>query len=82
MDGRRGELPEWYDWAVSANAGEVANFTWATSKHKLEKAGIHASETAWVGTEFDAELDNNGTIDELFAQVKSLVQGHPVSKVA
>ena len=79
---KRGELPEWYDWAVSANAGEVANFTWATSKHKLEKAGIHASETAWVGTEFDAELDNNGTIDELFAQVKSLVQGHPVSKVA
>jgi hypothetical protein len=64
---------------VSANAGEVANFTWATSKGKLEKAGIHASETAWVGTKFDAELDNNGTIDDLFEQVKGLVQDHLVS---
>ena len=71
---KRGELPEWYDWAVSANAGEVANFTWATSKSKLEKAGIHASETAWVGTKFDAELDNNGTIDDLYEQVRGLVQ--------
>ena len=72
---KRGELPEWYDWAVSANAGETGNFTWATSKSKLEKAGIHASETAWVGTKFDAELDNNGTIDDLFEQVRGLVQG-------
>ena len=70
----RGPEPEWYEWAVSANKGEVHNFTWATSKAKLEKAGIHASETAWVGTEFDAVMDNNGTIDDLFAQVKGLVQ--------
>ena len=72
----RGAEPEWYDWAVSANAGETGNFTWATSKTKLEKAGIHASETAWVGTKFDHVLDNNGTIDDLFAQVKDLVPGH------
>ena len=69
----RGPEPEWYDWAVSANSGEVANFTWATSKTKLEKVGIHASETAWVGTKFDHVFDNNGSIDDLFAQVKSLV---------
>jgi hypothetical protein len=72
----RGELPEWYDWAVSANAGERGNLTWATSKSKLEKAGIHASETAWVGTKFDAVLDNNSTIDDLFEQVKDLVPSH------
>ena len=76
----RGPEPEWYDWAVSANAGEHGNFTWATSKTKLEKAGIHASETAWVGTKFDAVLDNNSSIDDLFAQVKDLVQDHPASK--
>jgi hypothetical protein len=76
---KRGELPDWYEWAVSANAGEVQNFNWSTSKSKLEKAGIHASETAWVGTKFDAELDNNGTIDELFEQVKGLVQDHLAS---
>ena len=73
---RRGELPEWYDWALSANAGERANFTWATSKSKLEKAGIHASETAWVGTDFDAVLTNDSSIDDLFAKVKDLVLNH------
>jgi hypothetical protein len=72
----RGPEPEWYDWAVSANSGERANFSWATSKTKLEKAGIHASETAWVGTKFDHILDNNGDIDDLFAQVKDLVPNH------
>ena len=40
----------------------------------LEKFKIHASETAWVGTDFNAVLDNNGSIDELFTQVKNLVQ--------
>jgi hypothetical protein len=78
---KRGDLPEWYDWAVSANAGEVANFSWATSKGKLEKAGIHASETAWVGTKFDYVLSNDGSIDELFAQVKGLVQD-PLASIA
>ena len=69
----RGPEPEWYDWAVDANRGEVGNFSWATSRSKLEKAGIHASETAWVGTDFDAILDNNRSIDDLFSQVKGLV---------
>jgi hypothetical protein len=72
----RGAEPEWYDWAVSANAGEKNNMNWSISKYNLEKASIHASETAWVGTKFDYVLDNNGTIDDLFAQVKDLVPGH------
>ena len=72
----RGEEPDWYEDAINANRGEVGNFSWSTSRSKLEKAGIHASETAWVGTKFDAILDNNGSIDDLFAQVKGLVQDH------
>jgi hypothetical protein len=71
---KRGELPSWYNDALSANKGEIQNFTWATSKTRLEKAGIHASETAWVGTEFDAILENDSSMDELFAKVKDLVQ--------
>lgn len=70
---QRGELPEWYDAAVSMNRGGVGNMTWATSKHKIEKLGIHASETAWVGTQFDYILDNNATIDDLYTTIKSLV---------
>jgi hypothetical protein len=70
---KRGPEPEWYDWAESANRGEVANFSWATSKSKLEKAGIHASETAWVGGNIDVTIGNDGTIDELFEAIKQQI---------
>jgi dephospho-CoA kinase len=42
--------------------------------------GVHASETSWVGTQFDVVLDNNGTLDDLYQQVKRLVQDHPPAK--
>lgn len=73
----RGPEPEWYDSAISVNRGDRGNMTWATGKSKLEKLGIHSSETAWVGTEFDAIMDNNTTIDDLFAQVYSLISPEP-----
>ena len=76
---KRGELPEWYDAAVSMNKGEVGNMSWSISKEKIAKLGIHASETAWVGTKFDAELDNNGSIDDLYTHVKNLVSSHLVA---
>ena len=69
----RGPEPSWYDSAVSFNKGPNGNDSWSLSKERLEKQGIHASETAWVGTKFDAVLDNNTSIDDLFAQVKDLV---------
>ena len=71
---QRGALPEWYEAALSFNKGERGNMTWAISRHKLDTLKIHASETSWVGTTFDAVIDNNGTIEELYTQVKSLVQ--------
>ena len=74
---KRGELPYWYDWALSVNKGEIANFTWATSRAKLEQAGIHASETAWVGTDFDAVLENDSSIDDLYTKIRDLVQDRP-----
>ena len=70
---KRGDLPEWYETAAAANQGKNV----AVQELKMKK--IHASETAWVGTEFDYELDNNSSIDELFEQVKNLVQDHLVS---
>ena len=72
----RGPEPKWYEAAASVNRGPDGNPTWSLSKKKLEKLGIHASETSWVGTKFDAVLDNNGTMDELYQQVKSLVTNH------
>ena len=75
----RGPEPEWYDAAISMNRGDRGNMTWALSKAKMEDLKIHASETAWVGTDFDAVLDNNGNIDDLFTQVKGLVSNLPAS---
>jgi hypothetical protein len=76
----RGAEPEWYDAAVSQNRGPNGNSTWALSGRRLEQLGVHASETSWVGTQFDVVLDNNGTLDDLYQQVKRLVQDHPLAK--
>ena len=76
----RGPEPEWYDAAESVNRGPDANPSWSLSQRRLKKLQIHASETAWVGTDFDAVLDNNGTLDDLYRQVKNLVQDPPCAK--
>lgn len=75
----RGPEPDWYQDAVNANAGS-SNMSWLISKTKLERQGIHASETAWVGTEFDAVLNNNHSVDTLYQQVTHLVQGRLPAK--
>jgi hypothetical protein len=76
----RGAEPEWYNAAISRNRGPNGNSTWALSGRQLEQLGVHASETAWVGTKFDAVLDNNGTLDDLYQQIMHLVQGRPAAK--
>ena len=63
----RGVQPHWHSIAIKANRGDTKAQTW------LKEEGIHASETSWVGTAFDAVLDNNATIDDLYKQVKNLV---------
>jgi hypothetical protein len=79
---KRGNDPEWYEAAESMNRGPDGNTSWALSKNKIEKLGIHASETAWVGQAIDVVVDNNSTIDDLFAQIKNLVQDPLVAKAA
>ena len=69
---QRGNLPDWYQVALDANAGH----NYAVQELKMRK--IHASETAWVGTDFDAILDNNHTIDNLYKQA-ALIISHEVS---
>jgi hypothetical protein len=70
----RGPEPAWFELAETVNRGDKNNIEWRMSKNKLEKHKVHASETAWVGTEFDAVIDNNEDgMDNLFRQVKDLV---------
>jgi hypothetical protein len=70
---KRGALPDWYETAVSANLGH--NF--AIQELKIKK--IHASETAWVGTDFDAVIENDSTIDDLYKQISNLLEDHLVA---
>ena len=74
----RGPDPEWYRLAETVNSGPQ-NITWTTSKIELKKYAIHASETAWIGTEFDAVIDNNATPDHLYSQINDLVLNLQVS---
>ena len=67
---KRGPEPAWFDDARSMNRGPSRNMSWALSKHNVEEMGIHASETAWVGQKFDATLNNDGSLDELYSQIE------------
>jgi hypothetical protein len=70
---QRGVTPHWYDIACKANSGDTKAQQW------LADNAIHASETSWAGTAFDSVINNNGKIDQLYDQLKSLLQPSHVS---
>ena len=70
----RGADPLWYALAETVNRVPKHNAEWSRAKTQLETYGIHASETAWIGTQFDAEIDNNSSMDHLYQQVTGLVR--------
>lgn len=69
----RGSDPEWYSAAEIVNKGPTTNLSWASNKAFLDNYKIHVSETSWIGTDFDAILDNDGTIDDLYSQINQLL---------
>ena len=75
---QRGELPEWYSCALLDNKSTGKHSTADKEKKqigmKYQYPAVHASEWAWIGTEFDYEIDNNGSIDDLYQQIKNLAQ--------
>jgi hypothetical protein len=80
---KRGPEPAWYDLAATVNKGPDNNINWRLSKNQLETYGVHASETGWIGTDFDAVIDNNANgLDALYAQIKDLVQGLQQTKAS
>ena len=63
----RGVQPHWSTIAARAYQGDVKAQDW------LKNEGIHASETAWVGTDFDFVLYNNSDIDSLYKQIQTVI---------
>ena len=70
----RGPEPEWYRFAEMVNQKSSPTLELSWAQVKLDKFNVHVSETAWVGTEFDHVIDNNGSIQDLYDQVKQLVK--------
>ena len=69
---KRGPDPDWYEDALNFNQGPT-NMRWSLSKMRLDQKQVHASERSWIGKGIDVEIDNNGSIDDLFDQLKSQV---------
>jgi hypothetical protein len=67
----RGVQPHWSTIAARANQCDTKAQAW------LKAEGIHASETAWVGTDFDFVLYNNSDIDSLYKQIQTVINQAP-----
>jgi len=67
----RGVQPHWSTIAARANQGDTKARAW------LKAEGVHASETAWVGTDFDFVLYNNSDIDSLYKQIQTVINRAP-----
>ena len=77
----RGELPEWYQYAVDYNKGPK-HVGWSLGKNKLDQLKIHASEYSSVGLNYDYEIYNDSSIDELHNQLGKIIsqlEDHPAS---
>jgi hypothetical protein len=75
----RGPEPFWMENAQDFMAGPKT-IGWSIGKDVLERAGVHASEYSWAGTDFDRVLDNNGTMDQLYEQLNDLLQDLQAAK--
>ena len=67
---RRGPDPEWCSTLVQMREHDIAL---GIRTDYMRQFNVHASEWSWVGTQFDAVVDNNGTVEQLYEQLKNLV---------
>lgn len=58
----RGPKPKWYEDALDG-----------VDTMKAYWPSVHPSEYSWVTTKFDLVIDNNGTIEQLYSQIKNLL---------
>ena len=78
---RRGSDPSWYKSALAVNAG-MGKIGWSLGKSELDKQGIHPSEYAWIGTEFDVTVANDNSIIDLYTSAEQLIVSEIRSKVS
>jgi hypothetical protein len=72
---KRGPEPEWYRTAEIANTTTVE---FLKSSMREEYPDVHYSEWAWVGSEFDATIENDGNLEELTSKIHDLMLAYQV----
>jgi hypothetical protein len=74
----RGADPEWYDCAILANkkaeSHEQISRKLAAKDAMVDQYKIHYSEWAWAGQIMDYQLDNNGSISMLEADIGHMLK--------
>lgn len=68
----RGQKPQWYLDALIVSKGEKYPM-YSRAIQSLKENGIHASEYSSVGLEYDYEIDNNHTLEDLYCKVDSII---------
>jgi hypothetical protein len=61
---KKGPDPEWFTNYIEGN---------------IEPKNVHSSEYVWAKSEFDYEIENNGTKEDLFEKIDELIIGHQIS---
>jgi hypothetical protein len=61
---KRGPDPEWFVNYVEGN---------------IEPTGIHSSEYAWAKEEFDFVIENNGSLESLYAKIDDLIVSNKIT---
>lgn len=66
---KRDPLPEWFDCALKENTSDVEEID-----RMCHNYGIHESEWAWIGSNVDYVLENNGTLEDLEIKINGLLE--------
>lgn len=73
----RGSRPNWYHHAVAVNLSiEIPgkkDYAKEISLERLKQWNVHPSEYSGVGLDYDYTIDNNGTLEELYQKVDSII---------
>lgn len=68
----RGQKPIWYDHAIIYNSGPM-HPSYKEAEKFLKEQKIHASEYSSVGLDYDFNIDNNGSLADLYSQIDSII---------
>jgi len=67
----RGKEPKWFNTALKDNQDKLEP---AVSQMSVHYPSIHYSEWAWIGSTFDYQLPNNGSLIMLESDVKHMLK--------